>query len=167
VTAIYPGSFDPVTLGHIDIIRRAAKLADRLTVAVLDNPRKKPLFSVAERVAFLHDALDGVEGVEITAFSGLLAEFARQRGVTAIIRGLRDAEDYTNETRYARNNRLFKGNIETLFIPASPELSHISSRIAREAAAFILPAGLDDAALRQLVPNAVRAALREKFTKKG
>jgi pantetheine-phosphate adenylyltransferase len=165
--ALYPGSFDPVTLGHVDIIRRAAGLAERLIVAVLDNPHKGPLFSVAERVALLRDALRGIEGIEIAAFSGLLAEYAGQRNVTVIIRGLRDTEDYISEARYAWHNRLFDRQPETLFIPAGPAFVHISSRIAREAAGLIYPAGLDDSALRQLVPPAVCAALKEKFIPRG
>ncbi|MCL2189016.1 MAG: pantetheine-phosphate adenylyltransferase [Defluviitaleaceae bacterium] len=164
--ALYAGSFDPVTLGHIDIITRGAHLATRLIVAVADNPHKMPLFSVQERIALLRDALHGIE-VEITAFSGLLAEYARQRNVTAILRGLRDGDDFASERRYAWHNQLFDGNIETIFLPASPALSMVSSRMVREAAQLIVRAGLNDSALDALVPPNVCTALREKFIAKG
>jgi pantetheine-phosphate adenylyltransferase len=164
---LYPGSFDPVTLGHIDVIRRAAFLTDKLIVAVLGNPHKTPFFSAAERMAFLRGALYDIKGVEITSFSGLLAEYARMRNAAAIIRGVRDTEDFVNETRYALHNRLFDGGVETLLIPASPAVSFISSRIAREAAAHIYPAELDDAPLRQLVPPLVCDAFKQKYLSKG
>ncbi|MCL2604634.1 MAG: pantetheine-phosphate adenylyltransferase [Defluviitaleaceae bacterium] len=166
---LYPGSFDPVTLGHIDIIRRAAGLSGRLIVAVLDNPHKVPLFTAEERMAFLREALRGETGIEVAAFSGLLAEYAQKRGVTAIIRGVRGTEDLTSEAQYAWHNRLF-GGTETLFIPSDPALSHISGRIVREAAAHICPniqTGFDDSVLRQLVTDNVRTALRQKFITKG
>jgi pantetheine-phosphate adenylyltransferase len=164
---LYPGSFDPVTLGHVDIIRRAVGLADKLIVAVLDNPHKTPLFTVKERMEFLRDTLYDIGGVEITAFSGLLAEYARMRDVSAIIRGVRDTEDFITEARYAWHNRLFDGGVETLLIPSSPAFSPISSRIAREAAAYIYPAGLDEAPLRQLVTPMVCDAFKQKYLTKG
>ncbi|MCL2500533.1 MAG: pantetheine-phosphate adenylyltransferase [Defluviitaleaceae bacterium] len=159
MTLLFPGSFDPVTLGHIDIVRRAAALAERLIVAVLDNPHKTPLFSTDERTVLLWDALHDVKGIEIATFSGLLAEYAGQRNVTAIVRGVRDAEDFIGEARYAWHNRLFDGT-ETILIPSNPAFSHISSRIVREAAEHIYPTGSDDSVLRKLVPDNVRTALR-------
>jgi pantetheine-phosphate adenylyltransferase len=167
VIALYPGSFDPVTLGHTDVICRVAKIADRLIVAVAENPYKTPLFTAAERVELLQHALHGVPGVEVTAFSGLLAEYAQKCNATAIIRGLRDGEDFINEARYAWHNRLFDGGIETLFFPADPAFSPISSRIVKEAAAHIYPAGLGDDVLRRLVPENVCTALKKKYTIKG
>jgi pantetheine-phosphate adenylyltransferase len=167
---LFPGSFDPVTLGHIDIVRRTAGFAERVIIAVLDNPHKIPLFTAAERMGFLQSALYDMGGIEITAFSGLLAAYAQQRNVTAILRGVRDTEDFTGEARYAWHNRLFDG-VETLLIPADPAFAHISSRIVREAAAHIYPAASDsvsgDSALRKLVPPGVCDALREKFNTKG
>ncbi|MCL2202967.1 MAG: pantetheine-phosphate adenylyltransferase [Defluviitaleaceae bacterium] len=165
--ALYPGSFDPVTLGHVDMVRRVAGLAEQVIVAVLDNPHKTPLFSAGERMGLLRGALGDIPGVEVAAFSGLLAAYARQRQVTAIIRGVRDGEDWAGEARYAWHNRLLDGGVETLLLPASPAFSHISSRIVREAAAHIYRLGLADGPLRQLVPPEVCAALMEKYITKG
>lgn len=164
---LYPGSFDPITLGHMDLITRAAKIMPELWVAVADNPYKSPLFTTDERIQLLLTALDeaGVTNVTVTAFSGLLAEFARKNEVRVLIRGVRDGDDFLNEMRYAWHNRLFDGNIDTIFLPCSPSLSFISSRMVREAATLLLPTKLNDAALAQLVPPSVHHALREKFIK--
>ena len=165
MTLIYPGSFDPVTLGHTDIAMRGAKIATRLIVAVLDNTNKQPLFSTAERIAFLQDALGHIGNIEIDSFSGLLAEYAKHKHATAILRGLRSPGDFESEARYATCNRLLSAsNIETIFIPASPPLSFISSGIVREAALYIN--NLDDAALRNMVSPMVQDALKKRFNSK-
>ena len=154
---LYPGSFDPVTLGHVDIARRGAKLASRLVVAVVENPNKKTLFTLEERLALLREEFCGCENIEVDAFSGLLAEYAGAKGADAILRGLRTPGDFESEGRYAVYNRML-GNVETIFLPASPELSYISSSIVREASAYT-----DDSAFDKMVSPAVRAALKEKM----
>ena len=165
---IYPGSFDPVTLGHVDLMTRGAKLADKLIVAVLDNPHKQPLFSIEERMDLLRDAVKDIGNIEVTAFSGLLTRFANERGVSAILRGLRDGEDYINEARYAWFNRFLGGDVETIFLPASPAFSQVSSRIVREIAAYAAPAqdGVSDPLLQWVTPKTA-AVLRSKFMTKG
>jgi pantetheine-phosphate adenylyltransferase len=168
MTLIYPGSFDPVTLGHIDIAIRGAKIADRLIVAVLENTNKSSLFSTTERVAFLQSALKHVSNIEIDSFSGLLAEYARQKSAAAILRGLRSPADYENEARYSvYNNMLSAGNsietnsgIETIFLTASPSLSYISSSIVREAA-FYISTNIEESALRNMVTAEVLKALQQ------
>jgi len=167
MTLIYPGSFDPVTLGHIDIAIRGAKIATHLIVAVLDNTSKTPLFPTAQRVAFLQDALGHVGNIKVDSFSGLLAEYARLNHATAILRGLRGPSDFESEARYAACNSLLSANnIETIFIPASPSLSFISSSIVREAAFHISTSNLDDSALRNMVSPSVQEALKKRFSSK-
>jgi pantetheine-phosphate adenylyltransferase len=168
---IYPGSFDPVTTGHIDIACRAAKLATRLVIAVLDNSNKQTIFTAEERISFLREAFsfekNGCANVEIDSFSGLLAEYAKQKNADAIIRGLRTSEDFEHENKYAACNsaisRAFGGQVETILIPASPALTHVSSSIIREAAAHIYKKNLDDSFIAQLVPPSAREALRKKY----
>lgn len=135
-TALFPGSFDPPTLGHIDLIRRAARLCDRLIVAVLVNPDKKSSFSAQERVAMLKAALDRLEGVEVLAFGGLTVELAREYGVDFIIRGLRDAQDLSAESSLAWGNEALAPGLDTLMLLTRPELSFISSSLVRQAAGF-------------------------------
>ena len=160
MTLIYPGSFDPLTLGHVDIALRGAKLAKRLIVAVLDNTNKNPLFSAAERVVFLQNALGHIANIQIDSFSGLLAEYADQKNATAILRGLRSPGDFETETRYAVcNSLLSQNNLETIFITASPSLSFISSSIVREAAFHIS----NNSALCNMVTPHVQAALETRI----
>ena len=157
---IYPGSFDPVTLGHMDIAERGARLATRLIVAVLDNPNKKPLFCSEERVALLQESLGHVKNIEIDRFSGLLAEYATQKNAAAILRGLRSPGDFETEARYAAYNKLLSNaGLETVFIPASPPLSYISSSIVREAAFHIS----NNSALCNMVTPHVQAALETRI----
>ena len=162
MTLIYPGSFDPVTLGHTDIALRGAKIATKLVVAVLDNPNKKALFSVEERVAFLQDALGHVGNIHIGSFSGLLVDYAGRQSATAILRGLRSPGDFESEGRYAICNRLLSASgLETIFITASPSLSFISSSIVREAAFYI--GSLDESALGAMVSPTVLDALKKIY----
>ena len=130
--AIYPGSFDPITLGHLDLIQRAEKLVDRLVVAVLHNPSKQCAFSVAERVDFLRELLGGVSYVEISAFHGLLVDFARQQGAHFIIRGVRAFSDFEYEFQMALMNRKLAPDLETVFLMPKEEYSVVSSRMVRE-----------------------------------
>ncbi len=139
-SAIYPGSFDPVTLGHVDIIERAAALFDRLTVAVVGNPSKAPMFDAAERVALLTGELEGVtcrDGgpVEVIAFDGLLVDLCRERATLTIVKGLRDAADLAIEQRMAQMNRQI-GDVETVFLATAPCYSHLASSFVREIARF-------------------------------
>lgn len=135
-TAIFPGSFDPVTLGHVDLIRRAAKVCDKLVVAVLHNPEKQAHFTPEERISLLKRALPELPGVTYVSFSGLLADFARQEGASLIIRGLRNEQDLAYEAQMAYfNSRLLPG-LETLFLHASPEFSAISATLVRQVAAL-------------------------------
>jgi len=168
MSAIYPGSFDPVTNGHIDIARRSAKIMGRLVVAVLDNPHKKPLFSVNERVALLRDVFISDSNIEVDAFSGLLVEYAQKKGIQAIIRGIRGPEDLAKELPYATwNGKLAEGlaqSVETLYFTAMPTLAHVSSSMVKEVASYIYPNGMDDAAIAQAVPPVVCKALKSKFT---
>lgn len=167
---IYPGSFDPITAGHTDIICRAAKFAQRVIIAVLENPNKKTLFSVEERIAFIKEALRTKDTcpIEVDSFSGLLSEYALRKKADAILRGLRTSEDFEHENKYAVSNSALSaslGNqVETVFLPASPALTFVSSSIIKEAAAHIYKANLDDSFIAKLVPPLARAALQKSFS---
>jgi pantetheine-phosphate adenylyltransferase len=130
--AIYPGSFDPVTLGHLDLIRRAERLVDRLVVAVLHNPAKTCAFSVAERVDFLRELLSDTPHVEITTFHGLLVDYAKQQGAQFIVRGVRAFSDFEYEFQMALMNRKLAQDLETVFLMPKEEYSVVSSRMVRE-----------------------------------
>jgi pantetheine-phosphate adenylyltransferase len=132
LVAIYPGSFDPVTNGHLDLIARGARLADRLIVAILRNESKQPLFSVDERMAMVAETLEGYENVEIDSFDGLLVDYAANRGATAILRGIRAISDYEYELQMALMNRRLRPEIETVFLMAGEAYSFISSRLVKE-----------------------------------
>ncbi len=134
--AIYPGSFDPVTLGHYDLIQRAEKLVDRLVVAVLHNPAKSCAFSVAERVDFLRELLADAPNVEVTTFHGLLVDFAKQQGAHFIVRGVRAFSDFEYEFQMALMNRKLASDLETVFLMPKEEYSVVSSRIVREVGAM-------------------------------
>lgn len=150
--AIFPGTFDPPTLGHLDLIARAARLFDRLIVAVLHNAAKQPRFSVDLRVAMLREAVASQPGVDVEAFEGLLVHYARARGVSAIVRGIRGGADLDYERQMAATNRHLDAAIDTVFLAPSPAVAHISSTLVRE----ILSAG---GPVRGLVPPAVEARL--------
>ncbi len=132
-TAIYPGSFDPVTYGHLDLVARGAKLFDRLIVAVLENSAKHPLFSVEERVAMLRQGTRGFANVEVATFGGLLVEFARSRGARAVLRGIRAVSDYEYELQMAHMNRRLSPELETIFMMPDVKYSYVSSRLVKEA----------------------------------
>lgn len=135
-TAIYPGSFDPLTNGHEDIIRRSLKLVDRLIVAVAVNPSKKPLLSVDIRIRLMETVLDGVDGVECTSFDGLLADFAESLGATVVVRGLRAVSDFESEFQMALMNRKLKADLETIFLIPALNQTFLSSSLVREVARF-------------------------------
>ena len=135
-TALYPGSFDPVTNGHEDLIRRSLALADRLIVAVAVNAAKTPLFSVEERMTLLQEVLSGVSRVEIRSFDGLLADFAREVGATMVVRGLRAVSDFEYEFQMALMNRKLNQELETMFLVPDLNLTFLSSSLVREVARF-------------------------------
>lgn len=130
--AIYPGSFDPITYGHLDVIARASRLTDRLIVAVLRNENKLPLFSVEERTEMLCESIAGFPNVEVDSFEGLLVEFAVARQASMIIRGIRAISDYENEWQMAHMNRRLRPDVETVFVMASEAHSFVSSRLVKE-----------------------------------
>ena len=129
---VYPGSFDPVTVGHLDIVERAARLCDRLVVAVLDNAVKKPAFTAEERVEMLGRAMAGIQKVEVGRFEGLLADYAKALGAEAIVRGLRAVSDFEMEFQIAAMNRRLAPEVETVFVMTSTEHSFVSSTMAKD-----------------------------------
>ncbi len=132
VSAIYPGSFDPITNGHLDVIERGSRLFDRLIVSVLHNESKSPLFSVSDRVAMLQEAVAPFPNVEVDSFHGLLADYALKREATVILRGIRAISDYENELQMALMNRRLQPGLETVFLLAGEAFSFISSRLVKE-----------------------------------
>ncbi len=131
-TVICPGSFDPVTLGHLDIITRASKLFDRVLVAVLVNSSKTPTFSTAERIELLRDAVSGLDNVEIVSFEGLLAEYCKNCGVDTIVKGLRAVSDFEYEFQMALANKKLNPDLETMFLTADADSTFLSSSMVRE-----------------------------------
>ena len=156
IREIYPGSFDPVTLGHLDIIQRAARNCDELIVGVLNNKSKSPLFTVEERVAMLKDVVRNIPNVRIMAFSGLLVDFAREQGAHCIIRGLRAITDFEYELQMAQTNSILNKEIDTMFLTASNDYSYLSSTTVKEIASF----GGD---IKQFVPREVCDKVYEKY----
>jgi pantetheine-phosphate adenylyltransferase len=132
VTAIYPGSFDPVTNGHLDLVARGSKLFDRLIVAVLRNAAKNPLFTVAERVEMLRAGTTRFGNVEVATFEGLLVDFAREQGAQAVLRGIRAISDYEYELQMAHMNRRLHPEVETIFLMPDAQYSYVSSRLVKE-----------------------------------
>lgn len=135
-TAIYPGSFDPVTLGHLDIIQRSSCLADHLIVGVLNNTTKTPLFSVEERVNMLREVTRELGNVEVMSFSGLLVDFAREQNVQVIIRGLRAVTDFEYELAMSQTNRVANPDVDTIFLNTSLKYAYLSSSIVKEMAMY-------------------------------
>jgi len=157
--AIYPGSFDPVTYGHIDVMERALRIFGRLVVAVAVSEGKSPLFSVEERLGMLREAAKEIPGVEVDSFDTLLVDYAKRRGAGVIIRGLRALSDFEYEFQMALTNRKIYNEIETIFLMPSEQYSYLSSRIIKEIAAL----GGD---VRDFVSESVAAMLREKGGRK-
>ncbi len=155
--AIYPGSFDPVTNGHLDVIQRAARLCDSIVIAVAFNPEKSCLFNVEERIALVREATRNEPKVtEVTSFEGLLVNFAREEGASAIVRGLRAISDFEFEFQMALMNRKLAPEFETIFLMPTEEYTYLSSRIVREIARL-------HGDVSTFVPPAAAAALAEKF----
>lgn len=156
LVAIYPGSFDPLTNGHLDVISRGARLFDRLIVAILSNSEKRALFEVEERQEMIREAIAGLSNVEVDSFDGLLVDYAARRGANAILRGIRAISDYETELQMALMNRRMRPQTETIFLMAGEEYSFISSRMVKE---IIMLKG--DAS--SFVPPCVAARLSAKF----
>lgn len=156
--AIYPGSFDPVTLGHLDIIRRSALMFDELVVGVLNNTSKCPLFSLEERVNMLKNVVSDIPNVRVIGFGGLLVDYARQNDIKVIVRGLRAVTDFEYELQIAQSNRQVAPDIDTVFLTTNIQYSYLSSSIVKEYASFGVDVG-------EFVPKQVRDALIEKYSK--
>jgi len=154
--ALYPGSFDPLTNGHLDVLFRARRLADTVIVAILENDEKKPLFSLDERLEMIREIVRNEPAVSVRSFSGLLVDFAAQTGATLLVRGLRAISDYEYELQMALMNRRFAPSIETVFLMAKEEYSYVSSRLVKEVARL----GAD---VSGLVPEPVRRRLAAKL----
>jgi pantetheine-phosphate adenylyltransferase len=159
-TAIYPGTFDPITMGHIDIARRAAAIFDRLVVAVYDTPAKTLVFSTPERLAMAKQALADVPNIEVQEFTGLLVGCARQVGARVIVRGLRAVSDFEIETQMALMNRKMAPEVEEVFLVASLQYSFLSASLIKEIVKLGGPS-------EGLVPDFVAKALRQKFANQG
>jgi len=153
--AVYPGSFDPLTNGHVDIILRGARLFDRIIVAVLTNAEKTPLFSVDERLAIIRETFKGTPNVEADRFSGLLIDYARDKKASAIVRGLRAVSDFEYEMQMALMNRHLHPDVETVFMMPAEQYTYVSSRLIKEVVAL----GGD---VTGLVPSGVEARLSQK-----
>lgn len=156
VKALYPGTFDPPTNGHLDLIHRGSKLFSELTVAILKNPAKHPLFSVEERIAMLQEVTAGMENVHVAAFDGLMVDYAHQLGATAVLRGIRAISDYEYEFQMALMNRRLAPEVETVFLQPAGRYSFLSSRMLKEVAGL----GGD---VTGLVPPNVFKRLRERM----
>ena len=157
--AVYPGSFDPVTYGHLDIIRRSRSLADELIVGVLNNKAKTPLFSVEERVKMLKEMTKNMPGIKIDPFEGLLIDFAKEMSAGIVVRGLRAVTDFEYELQMAQTNNKLSPELETVFLTTSLEYSYLSSTIVKEVAAF----GGD---ISQFVPETIERRIQEKIMKR-
>ena len=155
-TAVYPGSFDPVTLGHYDIIERTAKMVDKLIIGVLNNKAKCPLFSAQERVNMLKEVTSSLPNVEIQSFEGLLIDFVRRSHADIVVRGLRAITDFEYELQMAQTNRIMSPDLDTLFLTTSLEYAYLSSTTVKEVAAF----GGDISAF---VPPYVEEKIRERM----
>ena len=154
--AIYPGSFDPVTYGHLDIIKRALRIFDKVIVAVAHNAEKEPLFDVEERVMMLKKSLKGIKRVEVDDFKGLIVDYVRRKNSTVVIRGLRMISDFEYEFQMALTNRKLCKEVETIFMMPSESYSYLSSKLIKEAASL-------GANLKCFVPLFVEKAIKEKW----
>lgn len=156
--AIYPGTFDPITNGHIDLVKRAAKLFDEVTLAIATSARKQPLFTLEERVKLAEQALAGIDNVKVAGFTGLLADYAKKQGATVLIRGVRVVADFEYEYQLASVNRELNPELESVLFTPDAKLGHISSTIVRDVAAHY-------GDVSHFVPPAVEQALVNKFKK--
>jgi len=160
VTAIYPGSFDPITNGHLDLVERGCCLFDKLIVAILRNETKQPLFSVEERIDMLREVVDGYANVVVDSFAGLLVDYAAENGATVLLRGIRAISDYEYELQMALMNRRLRPEIETAFLMAGEAYSFISSHLIKQ----VVSLGGD---VSGMVPAAVETRLRGRYAARG
>ena len=156
--AVYPGTFDPITNGHVDIIYRSAKLFDKIIVTVAVNTQKTPLFDLSERVEMIRQSLGNEEKIEVDQFDGLIAEYLKRVNASAMIRGLRAVSDFEYEFQMSLMNRKLNPDVETVFLTPAQEYIHLNSTIVKEVASF----GGD---VSEYVPDYVKAKLQEKFKK--
>jgi len=156
--AIYPGTFDPVTNGHVDLIRRGLVIFDRVVVSIAPSPKKAPLFSVAERVEMMREAVSGMKGVEVEVFEGLLVDHVVKMGATVVIRGLRAVSDFEYELQMALMNRRLSTNVETVFMMPSEEYSYLTSTVVKEVAGH-------GGSVVGLVPEGALKKLTERFSR--
>ncbi len=154
--ALYPGSFDPITFGHIDLVRRAARLFDRVVVAIAVNTSKNPLFSIEERLALTKEVFKDWDSIEVVSFEGLVVDYAKKRGITVLLRGVRMVSDFDYEFQMAITNRMLNPEIEVIFIMPSEEFFYISSQMIKE---IVLLGGR----VSQFVPECVEKAMIEKL----
>lgn len=159
-TVICPGSFDPVTLGHVDIITRASKMFDKVIVAVLVNMSKKPSFSIDERIALLEEVLADIPNVEIVGFSGLLADYAKQRGAHAVVKGLRAMSDFEYEFQMALTNKKLNPELDTVFLTSDSQYMYLSSSMVKQVASL----GGD---ISYFVPASIHAQVYERLKNNG
>lgn len=154
--AVYPGTFDPITNGHIDLIERTLRIFDEVIIAIAHNPRKMPLFNIKERIEMITSSTKGLRNIKIETFDGLLVDYAKKKKAQAIIRGLRAVSDFEYEFQMALMNRKLDNKIETVFLMPSEEYSYLTSSIVKEIAAF-------KGSVNGLVPKIVDKKLKEKF----
>lgn len=155
-TAVYPGSFDPVTLGHLDIIERSSRLSDRLIIGVLNNNSKTPLFSVEERVNMLKEMTKDMANVEVKSFAGLLIDFVRSNHADVIVRGLRAVTDFEYELQLAQTNRVIAPEVDTIFLTTNLKYSYLSSSVVKEIAFY-------DGDISAFVPPEVAECIKRKM----
>ena len=155
-TALCPGSFDPPTNGHVDVVERAARHFESVVVAVIANPSKQPMFSLAERTAMLESALAHIDNVELASFDGLLVDFAHARGIDLVVKGLRAISDFEYELQMAQMNATLAPGLDTMFVTANPAWAFLSSSLVKEVARY-------GGSVDRLVPPEVASALRGRF----
>lgn len=155
-TVIFPGTFDPITQGHVDLVERAAKLFDKVVLAIATSERKQPLFSLEQRIELCNQTFSHLDNIEPCGFKGLLVDFAREKNSSTVLRGVRTIADFEYEAQLANMNRAMSPGFETVFLNALPELSHISSSLVREIASM----GGD---VKGFVPAPVFSALQKRF----
>jgi pantetheine-phosphate adenylyltransferase len=154
--AIYPGSFDPITSGHLDILERASRLFQQVIVAVLQNPVKTPLFTVEERMELIRESTSSFSNVTVDSFMGLLMDYAKLKGASAVVRGLREVSDFENEVKMAHMNHHLNPDVVTVFIPTNPKFSFVSSSLVKEVASH-------GGSVQEFVPEPVEQALYAKY----
>ncbi|WP_027339166.1 pantetheine-phosphate adenylyltransferase [Halonatronum saccharophilum] len=158
--AVYPGSFDPVTMGHLDIIERANRIFDKVIVAVFHNPNKDPLFTMEERVDMLGKVLQDFDGVEVDSFQGLLTDYLKQKGAGVMIRGLRAVSDFEAELQMASMNKKLAPELETVFMMTNTKYAYLSSSLIKEVASF-------RGCIKELVPDDIVPKVIERLKEKG